>query len=297
MKRPALLTIDVEDWHQLVHRRLGLVDWERPGPAFERQAHALFDLLDELQARPTMFLLGTTVERYPSVARAIAERGYEIGSHGYAHRRVYMQSKDEFRADVQRSIDAIGEATGRRPVGYRAPEFSINRDTPWAYEVLAELGFRYDSSQHDNRRIPNRIAPVPIAPYRIELPAGTSLWELPTPSVRGVPVGGGAYWRLLPAPALVRALSAVPWPVLYFHPYEFDPLPLRAELPDGLGAKQRVFAASRRLLRNPGRGFIAARLRKVADDFRLTSFEEAHDEIEREHGASSRALSAEGILV
>jgi hypothetical protein len=198
---------------------------------------------------------------------------------------------------VQRSIDAIGEATGKRPAGYRAPEFSINRDTPWAYEVLAELGFRYDSSQHHNRRIPDRITPVPKTPYRIELPSGTTLWELPTPSIGSLPVGGGAYWRLLPAPFLVRALSGSPWPVLYFHPYEFDPLPLRAELPDGLGAKQQLYAASRRALRNPGRGLIASRLRKVAEHFRLTSFEEAHDQIEREHGSSTRALSPQGVLV
>ena len=292
----AILTIDVEDWHQLVHRRLGRDDWDRARPEFPRQMEALFQLLDELGAKPTMFLLGMTVARYPEVVREIATRGYEIGSHGYAHRRVYTQSEAEFRDDVRRSIDAIGEATGKRPTGYRAPEFSINRDTPWAYDVLAELGFRYDSSQHDNRRIPNRIEP-PAQPYRLELPTGGTLWELPTPSVGRVPVGGGAYWRLMPAPVLVRALARRPWPVLYFHPYEFDPLPLRAELPDGLGAKQRVFAASRRALRNPGRGLIAARLRKVAEQFRLTSFEEAHDQIEREHGAGTRALSPQGVLV
>jgi peptidoglycan/xylan/chitin deacetylase (PgdA/CDA1 family) len=107
---------------------------------------------------------------------------------------VYTQNEAEFRDDVRRSIDAIGEATGSGRPGYRAPEFSINRDTPWAYEVLAELGFRYDSSQHDNRRIPNRIEP-PAQPYRLELPTGRTLWELPTPSVGRVPVGGGAYWR------------------------------------------------------------------------------------------------------
>src|SRR5262249_16744365 len=179
----------------------------------------------------------------------------------------------------------------------RAPEFSINRDTPWAYDVLAELGLRYDSSQHDNRRIPNRIEPASAAPYRIELPSGRTLWEHPTPSMRRVPVGGGASWRVFPASVIVRALATVPWPVLYFHPYEFDPLPLRAELPDGLGAKQRIFAASRRALRNPGRGLIATRLRKVAKQFQLTSFEEAHDQIEREHGASTRALSPQGVLV
>ena len=293
----AILTIDVEDWHQLVHRRLGASDWNQARPEFPRQMEALFALLDELDAQATFFLLGMTVARYPSVVREIAERGHEIGSHGDAHTRVYTQSESEFRDDVARSIDAIGEATGRRPAGYRAPEFSINRRTPWAYGVLADLGFRYDSSQHENRRIPDRIEGVPSAPYRLDLGAGRTLWELPTPSYRGVPVGGGAYWRLVPASVLVSALSRTPWPVLYFHPYEFDPLPLRAELPDGLSPKQRVHAASRRVLRNPGRGLIAARLRKVAEQFRLTSFEEAHEQIEREHGASTRALSPQGVLV
>jgi polysaccharide deacetylase family protein (PEP-CTERM system associated) len=294
--RSAILTIDVEDWHQLVHRRLGREDWDRARPEFPRQMEALFAVLGELEAKATFFLLGMTVERYPEVVGRLAAHG-EIASHGYAHRRVYTQSEAEFREDVRRSIEAIGEATGKRPAGYRAPEFSINRDTPWAYDALAELGFRYDSSQHDNRRIPNRIEADSSAPYRIELPSGRTLWEHPTPSVRHIPVGGGAYWRLFAAPVLVRALSSVPWPVLYFHPYEFDPLPLRAELPDGLGPKQRIFAASRRVLRNPGRGLIATRLRKVADQFRLTSFEEAHDQIEREHGASTRALSPQGVLV
>jgi polysaccharide deacetylase family protein (PEP-CTERM system associated) len=294
--KTALLTIDVEDWHQLVHRRLGKDDWDSARPEFPRQMAALLQLLDELGAKATFFVLGMTAARYPEVMREVAEGGYEIGSHGYEHRRVYTQSEADFRQDVQRSIDTIGEVTGKRPGGYRAPEFSINRDTPWAYDVLAELGFGYDSSQHANRRIPNRIEP-PAEPYRLKLPSGRALLELPTPTMRGVPVGGGAYWRLLPASVIANALSRTPWPVLYFHPYEFDPLPLRAELPDGLGAKQRAFAASRRALRNPGRELIAARLRKVAEQFRLTSVEEAHDQIEREHGTSTRALSPQGVLV
>jgi polysaccharide deacetylase family protein (PEP-CTERM system associated) len=290
--RPAILTIDVEDWHQLVHRRLGREDWDSARPEFPRQMAVLLELLDELDAKATFFLLGMTAARYPSVVAEIGAR-HELGSHGYSHTRVYKQTPEQFRADVQRSVDAIG----RQPMGYRAPEFSINRRTPWAYEVLADLGFAYDSSQHHNRRIPDRIEPVPREPYRIELPSGRSIWEMPTPSAGRVPVGGGAYWRLFPGPVIARALSTVPWPVLYFHPYEFDPLPLRAELPDGLGTRQRAFAASRRVLRNPGRGLIATRLRKIAQNFRLTSFEEAHEQIEREHGASSRALSPQGVLV
>src|SRR5262249_51102502 len=157
------------------------------------------------------FLLGMTVKRYPEVVARLGAYG-EIASHGFAHRRVYTQSEAEFREDARRSIEAIGEATGKRPAGYRAPEFSINRDTRWAYEVLAALGFRYDSSQHDNRRIPNRIAAASTAPYRIGLPSGRTLWELPTPSMRGVPVGGGAYWRVFPSSVIARALATVPWP-------------------------------------------------------------------------------------
>ena len=107
----------------------------------------------------------------------------------------------------------IGEIVGRVPVRYRAPAFSINRSVLWAYDVLAELGFRYDSSQYDSPRIPNRIRPVPRFPYLLELPSGHSLWELPiaTRRVAGrpFPVGGGSYWRLLPRVALVRALRTL----------------------------------------------------------------------------------------
>jgi polysaccharide deacetylase family protein (PEP-CTERM system associated) len=293
----AILSIDFEDWHQLVHRRAGLPDWDRAGPALERQTEALLVLLNEIGAKATFFLLGMTAARYPDLVREIAGGGFEIGSHGYAHARVYTQTPDEFREDVRRSIETIGELTGKQPAGYRAPAFSINRRTPWAYDVLAELGFRYDSSQYESPRVPDRIGPVPKTPYRLELASGKSLWEFPIPSVGRFPVGGGGYWRLLPGPVLAGALRRFPWPVLYFHPYEFDPLPLRADLPDGADPKQRLLAASRRMLRNPGRGLVAARLRKVAEQIRLTSYEEAREEIEREYGASTRALSPQGVLV
>src|SRR5881392_1222305 len=147
--KPALLlSIDLEDWHQLVHRRLGRADWDRPHPAFPPQVRAVLDLLDELGARATFFLLGMTVANYRGLVRELVERGHEPASHGYAHVRVHEQTRDEFRADVERSVEVIEAATKRRPIAYRAPAFSINRRTPWPYEVLADLGFRCDSSQY-----------------------------------------------------------------------------------------------------------------------------------------------------
>jgi peptidoglycan-N-acetylglucosamine deacetylase len=299
--RPALLlSFDVEDWHQLVHRRYGRTDWDQRHPAFERQINAILSLLDELGARATFFLLGMTAARYPDVVRGLAARGHEIACHGHEHARVYKQTRDEFRADLERALETIDASTGRRPVAYRAPAFSINRHTPWAYEVLAELGFRFDSSQHDSPRVPDRITPVPAEPFRLTLPSGDSLWELPIPVWRGIPIGGGSYWRILPTPLLERSFRTLhaqtAYPVLYFHPYEFDPEPLRATLPSPT-PRQRLAAAGKSLWRNAGRPLVARRLREIARHHRLLSYDEAYDDIARRYGSRTRALSPQGVLV
>jgi len=282
--RPALaLSFDFEDWTQLVRRRLGAPDWDRPGGALERQMQVVFGLLDDLDANATFFLLGMTAARYPALVERIAARGDEIACHGYAHARVYDQTPDEFWRDVAESVELIERLTGRRPVGYRAPAFSINVDTPWAYEILAELGFAYDSSLYDSPRIRRRLRGAPAAPHRLELESGCELWELPLAvwrvSGRTLPVGGGAYWRVLPAPLLARALGHVadhtPYPALYFHPYECDPEPLKVPLAEQPTPRQRLFAALKDVQRNPGRRRVVPRIRKIAEQFRFVTYEEA----------------------
>jgi polysaccharide deacetylase family protein (PEP-CTERM system associated) len=301
----VLLSFDFEDWHQLVHRGLGREDWDERGPALGRQTAAILDLLDELGARATFFVLGMTAERYPDLVRGIAAKGHELACHGYAHRRVPTQSRDEFRTDVEHCATLLEELTGRRPLGYRAPAFSITRDTPWAYDVLAELGFRYDSSQYDSPRISRRISPVPPAPYRLQLDSGAEIWEFPITvwRVRGraIPIGGGAYWRVTPTAILRRALREVAddnaYPVLYFHPYELDPQPLRVSLPESPTPRQRLLAAWKSVQRNPGRRLVADRIRAIAREHSLSSYEEAHGEVVEHYGARPRSLSREGVVV
>jgi polysaccharide deacetylase family protein (PEP-CTERM system associated) len=288
-----LLSIDFEDWHQLVHRRLGRADWDRRGPALERQTEVVLALLDELNVRATFFVLGMTAERYPDLVREAAARGHEIASHGHAHERVYDQTPDSFRADLERGLEAVEAAAGVRPVGYRAPAFSITRDAPWAYDVLAGLGFEYDSSQYDSPRVPRRISPIPRAPYRLRVESGAELWELPVAAAR-IPVGGGAYWRILPAAVIARALRGLiaegAAPALYFHPYEFDPEPLRA---DGGGAAATLLG----LRRNVARGSVATRLRKIAAGFSILPYGTAVKDLAQRPGARPKTLSGAGVLV
>jgi polysaccharide deacetylase family protein (PEP-CTERM system associated) len=288
-----LLSIDFEDWHQLVHRRLGRADWDRRGPALERQTEAVLALLDELDVRATFFVLGMTAARYPDLVREAAARGHELACHGYAHERAYDQTREAFRADLERGLEALDAAADVRAAGYRAPAFSITRDTPWAYDVLAELGFEYDSSQYDSPRIPRRIESVPRTPYRLRLESGAELWELPV-AAGALPVGGGAYWRALPARVIARALRGLiaegGAPALYFHPYEFDPEPLRADV-------HGVAATLRGLRRNVARGTVAARLRKIAGQFPLVSYGTAVKDLSERPGARSKTLSGAGVLV
>jgi hypothetical protein len=171
--------------------------------------------------------------------------------------------------------------------------------------VLADAGFRFDSSQYDSPRVPDRIAGAPAAPYRLELASGRELWELPVAvwRLRGrpLPVGGGSYWRVLPLPLLDRALRGVAavndYPVLYFHPYEWDPEPLRAALPATATPRQRLAAATVGAWRNAGRPLVVRRLRSVARRYRLLSYEQAYADIARRYGSRSRSLSPEGVLV
>lgn len=273
-----VLTCDFEDWHQLVHRRIGRPDWRTGGPACDRHVRIALDLLDELDVKATFFVAGIAAAAHPEALREVVARGHDIAAHGYEHVRAYVQGPTEFRRDLARCVGVVEDVCGVRPVGYRAPWFSINRDAQWAYEALREQRFRYSSSAYDSPRLPRRITPVPNRPFE----AAPGLWEYPIASWRHgrfvLPVGGGAYWRAMPGPLLRSALAEVArtavLPVLYFHPYECAPEPLAVMMQPGEGAAARARETGRRLYKNARRDLIGARLREVAARFDLVSFRE-----------------------
>jgi polysaccharide deacetylase family protein (PEP-CTERM system associated) len=271
-----VLTFDFEDWHQLVHRRLGLSDWRAGSGEFDEHVSALLDFLGELDLRATFFVAGVAAERHPQALQEVAARGHEVACHGYLHRRVFHQTPHEFRDDVVRCVDVIARLCGVEPEGYRAPWFSITRDSLWAYDVLLELGFRYDSSLYDSPFVPRRIRPVPSAPFFVhgellEFPIAAARWRATT-----LPLGGGAYWRALPGAALWRGLESVArsstLPVLYFHTYEWADGPLQVTLPAGASRQERVREGVRRVYKNARRHLIPERIREASSRFRFVAF-------------------------
>src|SRR6202008_1501867 len=93
------------------------------------QTFRLLDLLDDRGARGTFFTLGMVARHHPGLVRAIAERGHEIASHGWDHTPVFHLGADGFRADVRRARHTLEALIGCAVRGYRAPNYSIRRDT------------------------------------------------------------------------------------------------------------------------------------------------------------------------
>jgi polysaccharide deacetylase family protein (PEP-CTERM system associated) len=175
------------------------------------------DFLDRRGARGTFFAVGDLAREQPDLIRRIAAAGHEIACHSDAHVPLGRQDAAAFREDLRRNRDALGVDA----VGYRAPAFSLTGETRWAYDVLAEEGFAYSSSVLPAR---NPISGWPgfgAAPRLIsgivELPMTLTPWRL-----LPVPIGGGVYFRAMPAFLLRRALARRSTVLGYFHPYDVD---------------------------------------------------------------------------
>jgi polysaccharide deacetylase family protein (PEP-CTERM system associated) len=301
MAQPLLLSVDFEDWHQLVRRRVGISDREQPGPALERQTEALLGVLDEVGAKATFFILGMAARQHPALLGRILAAGHEIGCHGDQHVPVHSQTPESFAADVRRARETIQELAGVRPVGYRAPAFSITRDSAWAYEVLVAEGFAYDSSQHDSPRLRERIREGGSAPHALEL-AGGKLWEFPiavwSSRAGPVPVGGASYWAVLPTRVILHGLGqAGALAGLYLHPQELDPRFLRAELPPEARTGQRVRGAYRAAQRNLARSRTPHVLRAIAGRHELIPYGEGHARLAIGTPAGAQPLHRQGTPV
>jgi polysaccharide deacetylase family protein (PEP-CTERM system associated) len=227
-----VVTVDVEDYFHAsaFRKRIPFETWDNRPSRVEANTRRVLKLLAEFHLQATFFVLGWVAERYPALVREIVAAGHELGCHSYAHRLIYELTPAEFRADTRRAVAAIEDAAGMAVHAYRAPSFSITGASLWALEVLAELGFKVDSSIFPIRNGLYGIPGAPRQPFRIRV-NGISLLEYPLPTVQigpwNFPVTGGFYLRSLPGRLQVHWLTSMARraqpAVLYFHPWELDP--------------------------------------------------------------------------
>jgi len=264
-----ILTIDVEDYFQ-VHAFSDVIkfdDWNNYECRIERNIDRLLEILHGVKTqhsklstqnspKGSFFVLGWIAERYPGLVRRIQKEGHEIACHGYAHKLIYTQSKDEFRQDIRKSKAILEDVTGSEVIGYRGSNYSITNKSRWAFEILAEEGFKYDSSifpiHHDIYGMVN----APRFPFVVSLNGNNKLEfsvlnvelnptqnsalitqnskfiiEFPLSTVKvfgqNIPISGGGYFRLFPYSFIRKGLKSINQKenkqfIFYVHPWEFD---------------------------------------------------------------------------
>ena len=283
------LTIDLEDYYQVSAFSDTLVvdQWDNYPSRVEHNTAKLLSILDEGKARATFFTLGWVARKYPKLIKEIADRRHEIACHSNVHRSVYAMSADEFRADTLEAKKLLEDIIGAPVLGYRAPSFSITRNSLWAYEILIELGFSYDSSvfpiKHPNYGWPR----APRFPFMIRTTGGSILeFPMPTLQLAGVraPIGGGAYLRLLPYWFTRWALRYVNEgeglsACVYLHPWELD-----SEQPRMQGS------LSARLRHYFGLKGAEAKLRRMLLDFEVQPLNSWIDELNVEPSPRSKRI-------
>ncbi|MEO8133048.1 MAG: XrtA system polysaccharide deacetylase [Betaproteobacteria bacterium] len=261
------MTIDVEDYFQVsaFATHIDRADWDALPCRVERNVDTILAILDESKAHATWFTLGWIAERYPRLVQRIVAQGHELASHGYDHRRVSDQNRQQFSQDVRRAKGLLEDIGAVQVSGYRAPSFSIAGGNLWALETLSEAGYRYSSSiypvRHDHYGMPE-------APRFAFHPHGKGgLLELPLTTVnifdRNWPAGGGGFFRLLPYAVSrwcmqrVNKIDRQPC-IFYFHPWEIDPAQPR----------QRGIGLRTRFRHYVNLGSMERRIRTLVRDFR-----------------------------
>jgi len=276
-KKVIALSFDIEDWFTVRNMRdiYQFDDWEKQELRVRIGLDFILHELSRKNIKATFFILGWIAEKCPDIVRDIDLAGHEICSHGYAHIPIDLLTPESFDKDLKQSINCLTKLTQKKIKGFRAPSFSITKNTIWAIDILKKNGFEYDSSIfsiiHPDYGINNFPTKTTYIQDLIEVPLRKGAFYGVS-----IPVCGGGYFRLLPyrlvKKILARTLKQESF-VMYFHPWEFDPDQPKVGL--GFFKKFRHYIG----LRSNRRKFS-----NLLDDFTFTTIEKL---IEIEKGIGS----------
>lgn len=270
-----ILTFDVEEWFHLLDfdATRTEAEWGNYEVRIYENVDRILDILERTNTKATFFIIGWVAKTYPEVVKKIADK-YQIGSHTMNHQLVWQQTPEEFRQDVESSVKLLQDITGQPVECFRAPGFSIRESEAWAFDILAELGIKYDCSifpaHHAHGGMANYGAPVPALIKHVD----SVIKEFPvtakTIAGKKIIFSGGGYFRLCPYQLIKRWSKENPDYLLsYIHPRDLDDgqpmlegLPLKRKFKSYVGTKGA-----------------AEKLRHYLTDFKFTDVKTAAEKI------------------
>ena len=223
-------TADIEDWYHAHDLGIEPECWDNIENRVAYGTERILELLAKCNILGTFFVLGDVAYKQPALVKRIAAEGHEIGSHGNLHRMVDTQSKEDFKKDLLSSKYLLEDLTGQRIQLYRAPSWSISRNSIWALEILEAEGFICDSSIQPFKTPLSGMKGTPTIPFHPVIGNNRlNLVEFPPTVLQfgklRLPFCGGFYLRALPEDLVKWAFGRINKKrsgLLYVHPWEVD---------------------------------------------------------------------------
>lgn len=265
----SIFTVDVEDWFHILDLKStpDMPEWDFLPSCVEQNFIKLLDIFSEKNVFVTCFFLGWVAEKFPHLVLEADRRGHEVASHGYQHKLVYKMTPDEFYDDAKKSKHIIEDILGKQVKGFRAPGFSNTQNTPWFFEKLMDIGYKYDSSLFPVPRLHGGMKSENLAPFVVD----NEIIEFPITLLKLFNSHhcffGGGYIRhnhYFVIKYMVKKVLNENRPVIfYIHPREIDPHHPRLPM---------------NLIRNiKSYGFLHTtrkKLNQILDDFEITTFDD-----------------------
>ena len=280
------LTIDVEDYWAILQRDWLNIPQAKPSESVIRNTEWFLNMFSGHNVKATFFILGEVAACFPRLIKEIAGQGHEIAVHGFYHRQIFKLSRDEFKKETGDAKKLLEDLCGQEVIGHRAPAFSMNKNTQWALDVLAELGYKYDSS----------VSPMAGNRYgwpgfkkeihRMSLASGRSIIEVPMSTIslgiKELGIGGG-YMRHLPYLYTKWAITHIQKKrptIIYIHPYEIDEELINLSFDNIPGEKDKMKALRFHRFQLRNRHTVKNKVIKLLNDFKFISIKNLLNDIQ-----------------
>ena len=268
-----ILSFDIEDWFHIIHKYPNdiLDKWNNYETRIHHGMDKIFKLLEENDLSATFFILGYIARKHPDLVKRIHKLGYEVGAHSDMHKAAYRQNKIEYKNDLTNCINSLESLIGEKVVSYRAPGFSIKKQNVWVFEILHELGIKYDASIFPAIRDDGGFNEFKEGTPSIVQYKGIEIKEFPM-SVNSFfgnkfAATGGGYFRFFPYKIIKKIMEKESYTMTYFHPRDFDP---QQPMLEGLSLK-RKFKSYYNLSRS------YKKLNQLVSDFNFMDIREANN--------------------
>ena len=223
-----ILTFDVEEWFHLLDFDATRTEdeWKNYEVRIYDNVNRVLEILEQTDTKATFFIIGWVAKTYPDVVKKIAAK-YQIGCHTMNHQLVWQQTPKEFKVDVESGVKMLEDITGNKVECFRAPGFSIRESEGWAFEILADMGIKYDCSVFPAKHAHGGLPSYPKAAPGIIEYKGIRMKEFPvgfkTIAGKHIIFSGGGYFRLYPYSLLSRwSKESSEYLMAYIHPRDLD---------------------------------------------------------------------------